>query len=96
MPIRTKTPSTTLAATDPRAMARPYVRSTGYRPMAIPAQVAAQTSSISAVPTTSVSRSASAVRWSVSSRAEPNGSTLRMLAAEHAMSRTPTAIAFPR
>ena len=63
--------------------------------MAMPAAVAAQTNSMSAVNTTRLSFAASLARSTGASSIEPNGTTLSMLAAEQAMKSTPTAIAFP-
>ena len=62
VPIRTNTPSTTLPATEPRARARLRLRMTGYRPIAMPAPVAAQTNSMSAVRTTRLSLVATVAR----------------------------------
>ena len=63
--------------------------------MAMPAAVAAQTNSMSAVNTTRLSFAANLARSTGASSIEPNGTILSMLAAEQAMKSTPTAIAFP-
>jgi len=67
---------------------------TGYRPMAIPAAVAAQTNSMSAVNTTRLSFAANLAKSTGALTGVPNGTRLNMAAAEQAMNRTPTAIAF--
>src|SRR5665647_3935394 len=95
VPIRMKTFSTTLPATDPRARAGLNSRRTGYNAMAMPIPVAAQTNSMSAVVTTAFSLPANLAKSTGAPTVAPSGTMLSMDAAEQRMNRTPTAIAFP-
>jgi len=62
----------------------------------MPIPVAAQSTSMSAVNTTRSSFDASLATSTGAPTAPPNGTILRMLAAEQAMKSTPTTIAFVR